>query len=114
MSSRRGGEPAGRRALAAGGRQRGAAHRAAHRTGARTRPLAWTHPAGPALPPSPARSAYAPSFNLELADYPTWQSRVRLDGTPTKMSSMERDKNAPTMESLDNGFNPSFEESKKN
>ncbi|GIL77001.1 hypothetical protein Vretimale_3273 [Volvox reticuliferus] len=45
-------------------------------------------------------SSYAPSFSsTDSFEWPTWQSRIRLDNNPNRLLSVERDINAPTMDS---------------
>ncbi|KAG2431752.1 hypothetical protein HXX76_009248 [Chlamydomonas incerta] len=54
-------------------------------------------------------NTYAPTFNsADSFEWPTWQSRIRLDNNPNRLLSVERDVNAPTMESPE-PVHPSFE-----
>ncbi|KAG2486879.1 hypothetical protein HYH03_014473 [Edaphochlamys debaryana] len=45
-------------------------------------------------------TSYAPNFSsTDSFEWPTWQSRIRLDNNPNRLLSVERDTNAPTMDS---------------
>ncbi len=45
-------------------------------------------------------ASYAPNFSSQdQFEWPTWQSRIRLDNNPNRLLSVERDVNAPTMDS---------------
>ncbi|PNH07267.1 hypothetical protein TSOC_006278 [Tetrabaena socialis] len=45
-------------------------------------------------------NSYAPNFNpSDSFEWPTWQSRIRLDNNPNRLLSVERDMAAPTMDS---------------